>query len=494
MRVNGVELCVETFSDPQYPTILLIGGAASSMDWWEDEFCERLATGLRHVIRYDHRDTGRSTTYPPGKPGYRGADLVNDAAALIDGKAHVVGVSMGGAIAMTLAVERPELVESLTLIDTSTAGPGLPPPAERLRAHFAAEKAPIDYSDRAAVIANMVDEQRIFAGSNGIDEALVREIAGRVFDRSRNIESGGNHWILESSGELHSRIGRITAPTLVLHGTDDPLFPIGHGEMLAREIPDAELIRLQGGGHQNPPREIWDVVIPAILRHTSGGWDDQAGRVAARSLTAGNPTGWFNEIYSAAAAGEVAMPWDRTQPYPLLVEWAENRSGAGRRGVVVGCGLGADAEFLAGKGFRMVAFDIAETAVRVARERHPESTVDYRVADLLDPPDEFIDGFDLVVEIFTVQALPDPPRPQAIANVGRLVAPGGTLLVIEFTTVRSEPASGANSTDQPEAGPPWPLSRAEIDSFAGAGLAAVNVEQIPQPTGYRWRAEFRRPG
>jgi pimeloyl-ACP methyl ester carboxylesterase/SAM-dependent methyltransferase len=481
MRVNGVELCVETFGDPQYPTILLISGAAASMDWWEDEFCERLAGGLRHVIRYDHRDTGRSTSYPPGKPGYGGADLVNDAAALIDGKAHVVGVSMGGAIAMTLAIERPELVASLTLIDTTTAGPDLPPPAERLRKHFGAEKEPVDYTDRAAVVANMVAEQRMFAGSNGIDEARVRKVAGQVFDRAHNIESAGNHWILESGGELHSRIDRIGAPTLVLHGTDDPLFPIGHGEMLARRIPDAEFIPLPGGGHQNPAPEVWDIVVPAILRHTSGGWDDQAGRVAARSIASGNPTGWFNEIYSAGAAGEVAMPWDRSQPHPLLVEWAEPLSGDGRRGVVVGCGLGADPEFLAGKGFRMVAFDIAETAVRVARERHPESTVDYRVADLLNLPDEWIRGFDLVVEIFTVQALPDPPRPQAIANVGRLVAPGGTLLVVEFTT------------DQPETGPPWPLSRAEIDAFASDGLETVNVEQLPQPNGYRWRAEFRRP-
>lgn len=482
VTVNGVELCVAAFGDPQHATILLIAGAAASMDWWDDEFCARLAAGLRYVIRYDHRDTGRSTTYPPGEPGYTGADLVEDAAALIDGTAHVVGVSMGGAIAMTLAIEHPELVETLTLIDTSTAGPGLPPPAERLREHFATEQAPIDYADRAAYIAHVVDEQRIYAGSAGIDERRLREIAGRVFDRSHNVASAGNHWIVEGSGELHSRIGRIVAPTLVMHGTDDPLFPIEHGELLAREIPGAEFIALPGVGHENPPPIVWDVVIPAILRHTSGGWDDQAGRVAARSLAAGKPTGWFDEIYSAGAAGEVAMPWDRTEPHPLLAEWAKNLSGAGRRGVVVGCGLGADPAYLAGKGFAMVGFDIAETAIRVARERFAESTVDYRVADLLDLPDEWVRSFDLVVEIFTVQALPDPPRGQAIGNVGRLVAPGGTLLVIAF------------SADQPAAGPPWPLSRAEIDAFAGHGLEPVNVERIAQQNGYRWRAEFRRPG
>src|SRR5256885_17098829 len=112
VHANGVQLCVETFGDDRDPAILLISGSTGSMDWWEDEFCERLAAGLRHVIRYDHRDTGRSTTYPKGLPGYSGADLVADAAALIVEKAHVVGVSMGGALARAPTLDHPELVES----------------------------------------------------------------------------------------------------------------------------------------------------------------------------------------------------------------------------------------------------------------------------------------------------------------------------------------------------------------------------------------------
>src|SRR5687768_11365616 len=108
VRANGVELCIETFGDPAGPAILLIGGAASSMNWWEDEFCERLAAGHRFVIRYDLRDTGESVSYEPGAPQYTGADLVADAVGLLDtlevGRAHVVGISMGGGIAQHMAL------------------------------------------------------------------------------------------------------------------------------------------------------------------------------------------------------------------------------------------------------------------------------------------------------------------------------------------------------------------------------------------------------
>jgi|SRR6266545_267435 len=154
--------------------------------------------------------------------------------------------------------------------------------------------------------------------------------------------------------------------------------------------------------------------------------------LASRAIASGEPTGWFDRLYSAGLAGDVPMPWDRTTPNPLLVGWAQARTptGSGHRAIVVGCGLGADAEYVAGLGYHTVAFDVAATAIRVARERHPQTAVDYVVADLLAPPPPWLRAFDLVIEIITVQALPDPPRRTAIINVGRLVAPGGTLLVI----------------------------------------------------------------
>ena len=148
--------------------------------------------------------------------------------------------------------------------------------------------------------------------------------------------------------------------------------------------------------------------------------------------------------------------------------------------MVVGSGLGADAEYLASLGFDTTGFDISETAVRLARERHPETSVDYRVADLLDLPDEWHHAFDLVVEVFTIQALPDPPRDRAVTAVAGLVAPGGTLLAIEFRHV-----AGLDE----QAGPPFSLTRASMQALAADGLTTVRAEELEGP---RWRVELRR--
>lgn len=218
-------------------------------------------------------------------------------------------------------------------------------------------------------------------------------------------------------------------------------------------------------------------------------WEQEEERVAPRSLAAGDATGWFEELYAAGESGRVTMPWSCAEPHPLLVDWAESRrlAGAGRRAVVVGCGLGADGEYVASRGFHTTGFDISETAIRVARQRHPGSAVAYLAADLLDLPEQWLRAFDLVVEIITVQALPEPPRRQAIANISRLVAPAGTLFVV--AAVDDDPLRSSDSM------PPWPLSRDEIEAFAGDELTRANVEIVPMPgtTGERrWCAEFHR--
>lgn len=205
--------------------------------------------------------------------------------------------------------------------------------------------------------------------------------------------------------------------------------------------------------------------------------------LAAQSLAADDPTGWFEQLYAEAEEGRAVVPWFRGAPRPTLVEWAEKRrvTGGGRRALVVGSGLGDDAEYVAGLGFDTVAFDVSASAVRAARRRFPESTVEYVVADLLDPPAEWREAFDLVVESFNVQALPKPVQPAAIVQVGHLVRRGGTLLVIAFAPSPEDP---------PEEGPPWPLTRHEVESFATDGLRAVG---ITQDAGARWVAEFTRP-
>ncbi|GAA2483756.1 class I SAM-dependent methyltransferase [Winogradskya humida] len=206
-------------------------------------------------------------------------------------------------------------------------------------------------------------------------------------------------------------------------------------------------------------------------------------RLARESLAAGDPTGWFEKLYAQAGAD---IPWDVPRPSRYLTAWAGRAAmtGHGRSALVVGCGLGRDAEFLAGLGFAVTAFDISETAVRTARERHPGSPVDYMVADLLDPPARWRDAFDLVVESNNVQALPRPTRDRAMANLAPLVAPGGTLLVL-----------AAAAVDERREGPPWPLERDEIEAF-GTGLTTVGIEHLTGNPGEtlraRWCAEFRK--
>jgi pimeloyl-ACP methyl ester carboxylesterase len=272
--VNGVEICVQTFGNPASPAILLIAGAASSMDWWQDEFCERLASGPRFVIRYDLRDTGQSVSYEPGAPQYGGPDLVTDAVGVLDAlrvaRAHVVGISMGGGIAQHLALDHADRVASLTLISTSPGGPDLPPMSDELRARFQEPAAEPDWSDRRAVVDYIVEDLRPYAGTLPFDEEEMRALAGRIVDRTVNMASSmTNHWILEGGEPVRPRLDEITAPTLVLHGTDDPLFPYGHAEALAAAIPGANLLPLEGMGHEMPPRPVWDQVVAAIVDHTA---------------------------------------------------------------------------------------------------------------------------------------------------------------------------------------------------------------------------------
>ena len=280
VRANGVDICVETFGDPADPPILLIMGGAASMDWWEDGFCERLMAGSRFVIRYDHRDTGRSISYEPVAAPYSLRDLSDDAVGLLDAfgleSAHLVGMSVGGWIGQLVALDHPDRVASLTLISTSpTAGPSdpdLPEMSEELQAFFAEEASEPDWSDRDAVIDYIVEGERPFAGSRPFDEAAIREIAARVFYRTTNLASSiTNHAGIDSGARWRERLGEVSVPTLVIHGTEDPMFPYGNAVALAKEIPGAQLLPLERVGHEVPHRALWDVVAPAILRHTSVG-------------------------------------------------------------------------------------------------------------------------------------------------------------------------------------------------------------------------------
>ena len=173
-----------------------------------------------------------------------------------------------------MALDHPDRVASLTLVSTSpTAGrsdPDLPEMSEDLQAVFAEEASEPDWSDRAAVIDYIVESERPFAGSRPFDEAAIRSIAARVFDRTTNLAwSITNHAGIDSGDRWRERLGELSAPTLVIHGTEDPMYPYGNAVALAKEIPGARLLALERVGHEVPHRALWDVVVPAILGHTA---------------------------------------------------------------------------------------------------------------------------------------------------------------------------------------------------------------------------------
>jgi pimeloyl-ACP methyl ester carboxylesterase len=275
IEVNGVELCTEPFGEPTDPPILLVMGIGGSMLWWEEGFCRMLAEGGRFVIRYDHRDTGRSVTYEPGRPEYTGADMVADAVGVLDGyeipAAHVVGVSAGGAFAQLLALSYPDRVLSIVLISTSPATPGdrgLPSATERYRRFLTT--AEVDWSDRRSVIEYLVDYVRMLAGGErSFDEEAAREFVRRDVERAHNIASSENHGLVAEGDVPSEPLSAIAVPTLVIHGTADPMFPLEHGQALAEEIPGAKLLRLDGAGH-GVERADWKTITRAILAHTGG--------------------------------------------------------------------------------------------------------------------------------------------------------------------------------------------------------------------------------
>ena len=273
IEANGVELCAESFGDPDHAPVLLIQGIGASMLWWEEEFCRRLAAGGRFVVRYDHRDTGRSLTYEHGRPGYTGADLDADAVGVLDAydlvATHLVGVSAGGGIAQTVALRSPVRARSLTLICTTPASPidrDLPRPTDRFGRFVSTAR--VDWSDQNSVIDYLVDYQRLLAGGQrAFDQEAARGLVRRDFERALDPEAVQNHDVLEHGEGPAAPLSSITVPTLVIHGTADPMFPFEHGEALADEIPGATLLRLEGAGH-GVDRADWEVLLDAILEHT----------------------------------------------------------------------------------------------------------------------------------------------------------------------------------------------------------------------------------
>lgn len=273
VRRGDVRLCTQSFGDPQDPALLLIMGATASMMWWPDRLCRDLAAAGRHVIRFDHRDTGGSTTVAPGEAAYDFEDMVDDTVAILlaygIGQAHLVGMSLGGLIAQAIAQRDPGLVRTLTLIAAEPLGgepvdaPAIDP---ALLAHFGTMDS-VDWKDGDEVTRFLTRIAELsVATDRGVDRSLSEDRIAREIDRSESLHSAFNHASLDGDfvrWDPHA----IKVPTLVLHGAHDRVLPPANAEAIARQVPGAKLHLLTDAGHELHGDDLPEITA-LILAHT----------------------------------------------------------------------------------------------------------------------------------------------------------------------------------------------------------------------------------
>lgn len=274
IRIPDLEIATESFGDAADPAMLLVMGGMASMLWWPEAFCERLAKRGFFVIRFDQRDTGFSTKYPAGQPGYAFGDAAEDLVRILDGygigAAHIVGMSLGGVLAQAAALRHPGRVLSLTVLSSQPLGEdtsGLPPSGKAWLEHL---KEDVDWSNRSDAVDFVLEDARLTAGTAfPFDAAGTRTFLERDFDRSGGFLSATNHSVLFDRGDSwNGRLAAMKVPLLVIHGTDDPVFAVENGKMIAAAVPDARLVTLDRGGHEINPGH-WEMIVNAIADHAA---------------------------------------------------------------------------------------------------------------------------------------------------------------------------------------------------------------------------------
>ena len=276
--LNGIEIVYETIGDPSKPPLLLVMGLGTQLIHWDVELCERFADRGFHVIRFDNRDAGRSTYIDAPVPNIRRAmaglridapyllgDMADDAFGLLDHldieAAHVAGVSMGGMIAQTMAIRRPERVLSLTSIMSTTGERRAGRPKLRVWGVLL-RRAP---RDKDAAVEYFVQVFGLI-GSKGFpaDEDRIRALAAEAYDRGHSPAGTGRQLAaIMASGDRTERLRELRMPTLVFHGENDPLVPVRGGRATAEAIPGARLVTIPGMGH-DLPRAVWPRLVDAV--------------------------------------------------------------------------------------------------------------------------------------------------------------------------------------------------------------------------------------
>lgn len=278
---NGIEICYETFGDPADPTLLLFMGLGAQMIGWDEGLIEELVSRKLHVIRFDNRDTGKSTWFddvpydlPAGQAASRAgqpveapynlSDMVNDAVGLLDHlgieQVHVAGASMGGMLVQTMAIDHPDRVLSLCSIMSSPGEPDNGQPAKGVFRNLLAGPA----TDRDAAIAVAVQTGRIVGSKEHFDEARAAQKAGEAYDRAYHpVATERQLLAIWSSGPRTEALRKLDVPTLVIHGRQDPLIQLDGGERTAELIPGAQLLIFDEMGHDMPPA-LWTSIADAM--------------------------------------------------------------------------------------------------------------------------------------------------------------------------------------------------------------------------------------
>ena len=285
VKANGIEIAYETFGDPAARPMLLVMGLGAQMIVWHDEFCAGLVDRGFHVIRYDNRDVGLSTHLHdapepdvmaalagnPSSASYTLDDMADDAAGLLDElgvrSAHVVGASMGGMIAQTIAIRHPDRVRSLISI-MSTPAPGVGAPTPEASAALLAAPA----TNREEAIERALAASKVI-GSPGFpaDEEWTAWATGEAYDRGFDPAGVARQLVaIQASGDRRPGLAGLTMPTLVIHGADDPLVQLAGGQATAEAVPGAELLVIPGMGH-SLPRQVWPQITDAIVRTADRG-------------------------------------------------------------------------------------------------------------------------------------------------------------------------------------------------------------------------------
>jgi len=277
---GGIELCYQSLGDPTDPPLLMIMGLGAQLIYWPDGLCELLVSRGLRVVRFDNRDSGRSTwlsergkpslsataTGTPEPPPYLLSEMAGDAAGLLDAlgieAAHVLGASLGGMIAQTLAIEHPARVLSLASLMSHTGD------MRNGRTHEVAMPVLISRppADRPGYVESIVDARKVI-GSPGFerDEGWIRDLAGRAFDRGLNPDGTQRQLAaIIASGDRTARLRELAVATVVIHGTEDVLIDASGGEATAAAIPGAELVLIEGMGH-DMPAGVWERIADAVI-------------------------------------------------------------------------------------------------------------------------------------------------------------------------------------------------------------------------------------